>query len=81
MCSCDEELEFLRAEVLRLRIALESSRLIATAVGLVMAQLTLDRRAAFAHLSQISQHTNTKVATLAYRLIAAAEDRAGRPHG
>lgn len=67
----------LEAQVQQLSTALASNRVIATAVGLVMASQQLDRAQAFAWLVSQSQQTNTKLATIALALIVRSEESTG----
>jgi len=70
----------LERKVQQLTTALDTNRVTATAVGLVMAERRLDRVAAFAWLAAESQRTNTRLATVALHLVVRAEgDAAGPP--
>ena len=66
----------LEQQVQQLTTALVTNRVIATAVGLVMASQETDRAQAFAWLVAESQRTNTKLAAVALDLVACAEDAA-----
>lgn len=66
----------LEQQVQQLTTALVTNRVIATAVGLVMAERQLDRERAFAWLVRESQRTNTRLATLALDRVARAGDDA-----
>jgi AmiR/NasT family two-component response regulator len=72
----DSRLVHLEQQVQQLTTALVTNRVIATAVGLVMAAQTTDRAHAFAWLVAESQRTNTKLAAVALDLVANAEDAA-----
>ena len=74
----DSRLVHLEQQVQQLTTALVTNRVIATAVGLVMAARTTDRAQAFAWLVSESQRTNTKLAVVALDLVAHAEDAADR---
>ena len=67
----DEQEEFQRQFV----AALETSRTISTAVGLLMAERRVSRSAAFDALRSQSQHTNVKVSAVAADLVSQFERR------
>lgn len=73
LASLVEELSRLRRELETLNQAVESNRLIGTAVGLVMARHQVSRAAAFAALTAQSQHANVKLALIAEQLVTQAE--------
>ena len=52
-------------DVHHLRVALETNRIISTAVGILMARHHLDADEGFALLRQVSMHTNTKLRDVA----------------
>ncbi len=56
--------------------ALESSRVIGVAVGILMEQSSVDRAGAFRILSLASQRSNVKLRELAERIVAGVESRA-----
>lgn len=76
--SLDAEVADLRREVETLEVAMSSSRLIGTAIGLVMADHQVSRAAAFDLLRARSQNTNTRLAVVAAEVVDLAETRATR---
>lgn len=62
-------------EANNLQAALESSREIGMAVGILMVQAKVDQDGAFRILSTGSQRTNVKLRTLAERIVAAENER------
>jgi transcriptional regulator with GAF, ATPase, and Fis domain len=60
----------------QLENALESSRVIGVAVGILMEQSSVNRAAAFRILSLASQRSNVKLRELAERIVAGVEGRA-----
>jgi AmiR/NasT family two-component response regulator len=56
--------------------ALESSRIIGVALGIIMGQSTVTRADAFRILSQASQRSNVKLRDLAEQLVGRVESRA-----
>ncbi len=64
-------------EVAQLRVALESSRLISAAVGMLMERHSLSREDAFEVLSRASQASNVKIRVIAEQMICSHE--AGLP--
>ena len=64
-----------RRQVHNLEAALESSRVIGVAVGMVMVERALGRDAAFSVLSEESQDTNVKVRQVAEKLVTAHEEQ------
>ena len=70
-----EDVAALRREVETLRAGLESNRLIGAAMGILMAERRLSRRAAFELLRELSQSTNVKLLVVAERLVLDVEDR------
>ena len=70
------ELEAARAEIATLNEALRTRTTIGEAIGLLMHEKTLSADAAFAHLVEVSSHTNTKVREIAARMVEEADVRA-----
>jgi AmiR/NasT family two-component response regulator len=66
----------LEQRVADLEAALESSRTIGTAVGIVMHQYGLHQDAAFAYLTRLSQHRNVKVRVIAASIVDEANQQA-----
>ncbi len=62
-------------EVEGLRRALETRTIIGQAVGLVMAQRALTAQEAFAHLVELSSHSNTKLRDVAASIVSRSEVR------
>ena len=60
----------------QLEQALDSSRVIGLALGILMEQSVVDRKRAFAILSIASQRRNVKLRDLAETVVASAERRA-----
>lgn len=58
-----------------LEAALEGSRVISTAVGILMVQTGSSRDRAFRLLAQSSQRSNVKVRTIAERIVAGQENQ------
>ena len=71
-------LELARAEITNLNEALSTRTTIAEAIGLLMHEKTLTAEAAFAHLVELSSHTNIKVREIAARMVEEAGARAER---
>ena len=71
------ELDLARGQIDTLQLALESRTLIGTAVGLVMVEKGLTAEGAFAHLVQLSSHSNVKIRDIAATMVAEADRRAG----
>jgi len=71
-------LEDARAEITTLNEALRTRTTIGEAIGLLMHEKTLTAEAAFAHLVEVSSHTNIKVREIAGRMVEAADARAER---
>ena len=63
-------------EVKGLHLALKTRTVIGQAVGIVMAQRTLTSAEAFAHLVELSSHSNLKLRDVAAALVSDAESRA-----
>ena len=74
----DDEVHTLRRQVETLEAALLSSRVIGAAVGLVMAEHQVSKATAFTMLRTMSQNSNTRLAAVADRLVADADQRATR---
>jgi GAF domain-containing protein len=64
---------------LQLTDALENRDVIGQAKGILLAQGAADEAAAFAMLIAASQHTNTKLHTVARQLVASVTSRHGQP--
>jgi len=62
-------------EVEGLRRALETRTMIGQAVGIVMNQRSLSAEDAFAHLVDLSSHSNTKLRDVAASIVTEAEGR------
>ncbi len=62
-------------EVEGLRRALETRTTIGQAVGIVMTQRALTAKEAFAHLVELSSHSNTKLRDVAASIVSQAEAR------
>jgi len=62
-------------EVEGLRRALETRTTIGQAVGIVMSQRSLSAEGAFAHLVDLSSHSNLKVRDVAAAIVTQAEGR------
>ena len=69
----DSRVAALEQQVQQLTTAMVTNRVIATALGLVMAEGHLDREEAFAWLVAQSQRTNTRLETVALDLVVRAE--------
>lgn len=65
-------------EITQLQQAVQTRQVIGQAVGIVMHQYGLDDARAFAFLTRLSSHNNTKLRVVADQVIAAANDEAGR---
>ena len=65
-------------EISHLQQAVETRQMIGQAVGVLMSQYGLDDARAFAFLTRISSHTNTKLRLVAEKVIAEAADPSGR---
>ncbi len=63
----------------QLRAALESSRLISAAVGMLMERHSLSREDAFEVLSRASQASNVKIRVIAEQMICSHEARLPGP--
>ncbi|MFI9229925.1 ANTAR domain-containing protein [Streptomyces rimosus] len=74
------QLALLREENRQLRRALDSRSDIDQALGMIMALAPCGRRPAWRALVDISQHTNTKVRTVARLLVEAGEQRVPAPY-
>jgi GAF domain-containing protein len=61
-----------------LHTALHTRKVIGQAVGIVMERFTLGETAAFAYLTRVSQHSNTRLRDVAEELVNQAEERAKR---
>jgi len=72
------ELELARAEISTLNEALRTRTTIGEAIGLLMQEKTLTADGAFAHLVEVSSHTNTKIREIAARMVEEATARAER---
>jgi hypothetical protein len=68
-------------EIEQLRTALESNRIIATAIGILIERHHLDREAAFAFLAHDSSHRNIKLHVVAEELVVQAESRTEADEG
>lgn len=68
------ELEQQRHEIETLRVALETNRTTATALGIVMERYGLDEQRAFDYLKRLSQSTNTKLREIAERIVHPPDD-------
>lgn len=68
-------------EITHLQQAVQTRQVIGQAVGIVMHQYGLDDARAFAFLTRLSSHNNTKLRTVADQVIAATIDEANRPSG
>lgn len=75
--SIQGELEALRRQVESLGVALTSSRLVGTALGLMMAGHRVSRANAFEMLKTLSRDSNVRVAVLALRLVDEADRAVG----
>jgi len=71
-------LELARAEITNLHEAVSTRTTIGEAIGLLMHEKTLTAEAAFAHLVELSSHTNIKVREIAARMVEEAGARAER---
>jgi len=71
-------LELARAEITDLNEALRNRTTIGEAIGLLMHEKTLSAEAAFAHLVEVSSHTNIKIREIAARMVEEADARAER---
>ena len=71
-------LELARAEITNLNEAVSTRTTIGEAIGLLMHEKTLTAEAAFAHLVELSSHTNIKVREIAARMVEEAGARAER---
>jgi len=60
-------------EVDQLHQALQSSRTIGTAIGIVMERYRLDQERAFGFLTRASSHSNLKVRDVAARIVDSTE--------
>jgi hypothetical protein len=72
-------LEIARAEITNLNEALITRTTIGEAIGLLMHAKTLTAEAAFAHLVEVSSHTNVKIREIAGRMVEEADARADAP--
>ncbi len=61
-----------------LHAALHSRKMIGQAVGIVMERFTIGETAAFAYLTRVSQHSNTRLRDVAEELVDQVEERAKR---
>ena len=61
-----------------LNTALQTRKLIGQAVGIVMERFMLGEAAAFAYLTRVSQHSNTRLRDVAEELVNQAEERTKR---
>ena len=61
-----------------LHTALHTRKVIGQAVGIVMERFTLGETSAFAYLTRVSQHSNTRLRDVAEELVNQAEQRAKR---
>ena len=66
-------------EVDGLRRALETRTTIGQAVGIVMTERSLSADGAFAHLVELSSHSNRKLRDVAAAIVTRAEGRTARP--
>ena len=71
-------LELARVEITNLNEAVRTRTTIGEAIGLLMHEKTLTAEAAFAHLVELSSHTNIKVREIAARMVEEAGARAER---
>jgi hypothetical protein len=71
-------LELARVEITNLQEAVSTRTTIGEAIGLLMHEKTLTAAAAFAHLIELSSHTNIKVREIAARMVEEAGARAER---
>ena len=71
-------LELARAEITNLNEAVITRTTIGEAVGLLMHEKTLTAKAAFAHLVEVSSHTNIKIREIAARMVEEADARVER---
>ena len=71
-------LELARVEITNLNEALSTRTTIGEAIGLLMHEKTLTAEAAFAHLVEVSAHTNIKIREIAARMVQEAGARAER---
>jgi len=62
-----------RGEVANLRSALETSRCIGMAMGILMVRRGLDEEQAFHVLTTVSQHRNRKLRDIAYDVVLTGE--------
>ena len=69
----DHEPEDVQAHIEQLEQALESSRTIGAAIGILMATLGVDQVTAFAALKRTSQDDNIKLRELAAKMVAAGD--------
>ena len=76
-----DRVAWLEQEVAGLRRRLESQPVIEQAKGLLIGYYGIDDEMAFAVLRRWSQVTNTKLATVATRLVTAASQPSGIPYG
>ena len=67
-----------RAEIATLNEALRTRTTIGEAIGLLMHEKTLTADAAFAHLVEVSSHTNVKIREIAAQMVDEAGARAER---
>ena len=74
-------LELAKAEIINLNEALSTRTTIAEAIGLLMHEKTITAEAAFAHLVELSSHTNIKLREIAARMVEEAGARAERAGG
>lgn len=65
----DEHLRSARAQIAELEEALQTNRVIGTAVGIVMERFDLDTGTALAYLKRLSSHHNVRLRDLAARLV------------
>ena len=76
-----DRLAWLEQEVTGLRRRLESQPVIEQAKGLLIGYYGIEDAVAFAVLRRWSQVTNTKLVTVATRLVTAASQPSGTPYG
>ena len=71
-------LELAKVEITNLNEAVSTRTTIGEAIGLLMHERTLSAKAAFAHLAELSSHTNIKIREIAARMVEEADARAER---
>jgi len=71
-------LELAKEEITNLNEAVSTRTTIGEAIGLLMHEKALTAKAAFAHLVEVSSHTNIKIREIAARMVEEADARAER---